>query len=132
MNRSLIVNRSLIAAALALALLAPVAAHACDIATRPVGDDEIKAAGLTQLYAQAGDEMNATIDAVTKPFTTVEEDKRQTTPQDLAAMKAKVRAAQELWQERVTKLAIIARCGQDQSIDDLRHRHRDSRAGAQS
>lgn len=72
-------------ATILLALSAPVAAHACDIYSTPVSQDEVQAAGLGPLLAQADKELA-----------------EATSP-----------AGQALYSQRMVMIATAARCGSD-------------------
>lgn len=101
-------NRILTAAALALALSAPVAAHAaCDITTIPVSQDEVKAAGLGRLMDQADKEMVIGTSEADKLI----QGKIPITEQDERAMSTKLDAVRALYGKRMIVIAVAARCG---------------------
>jgi hypothetical protein len=88
--------------ALALALYAPSIAHACDITTNPVSQDEVKAAGfgplLDQADQQAYDDTHAITDAIK-------------TKEDADAAAGDLKRIDDAYHERMAILAKRARCG---------------------
>jgi hypothetical protein len=86
----------------ALAICAPVAAHACDITTNPVSPEEVKATGLGPLMRQADqqayDDTHALMDGIK-------------TKAEAEAAAPEFKRINDAWHERMVIIAQRARCG---------------------
>jgi hypothetical protein len=93
-------NRILTSVAVVLALCAPVAAHACDISSNPVSQDEVQAAGLGPIVIEAAKEMYDTTQLAATKWNQI-------------SSNAKIEAAQYLFKWRMAVIATTVRCGVD-------------------